>query len=194
MKCNQCENNAIGAVGPSSVPLCLKCYALMQQTIERNVQMLREEMNHSMDNIESSFGIPMGVRYPTKRPVIVAGSTVNHNHIAVNNSQIGILNTGNINNLNQTIDSLYSASQKDLAENIKKFSEAIIVDAKLDNTQKIEVLESLDTITKELFQKPESRKKSVVKALMTQISGITGFAADALAVWQVLHPMLQKFF
>lgn len=179
-------------VGPQKVPLCLSCNALMQQTIEKNVQMLREEMNHSMDSIDSMFGIPTGARYPTKRPVLVSSNTVNH--IAINNSQVGVLNTGNIQNLNQTIDSLYSASQKDLAENIKKFSEVIIAEAKLNDAQKSEVLESLDIITKELFQKPESRKKSVVKVLMGQIAGITGFAADALAVWQVLHPMLQKFF
>jgi len=181
-------------VGPQKVPLCLNCNALLQQTISKQNEALREEINFIQDSVDSMFGIRTGARYPTKRPVLVSGNTVNHNHIAINNSQIGVLNTGNINNLNQTIDSLYSASQKDLADNIKKFSEAIIAETKLEDTQKNEVLESLDIITKELFQKPENRKKSVVKVLMGQIAGIAGFTADALAIWQVLHPMLQRLF
>lgn len=194
MKCNQCNNNAMYEVGDQKVPLCLNCYSIMQQMNERNVQMLREEQNHLMDSISSSFGINVGARYPTKRPVLVSGGTVNNNHIAINNSPIGILNIGNIQNLNQTIDNLYSESQADLAENIKKFSEAILNEQKLTKEQQSEVLESLDVITKELLQKPENRKKAVVKALMSGISGITELAANSLTIWQVLYPLLQKFF
>ena len=73
MKCNQCNNIAMFEVGPQKIPLCLNCNALMQQTIERNVQMLREEMNYAMDGIDSMFGISVGARYPTKRPVLVSG-------------------------------------------------------------------------------------------------------------------------
>jgi len=194
MKCNQCNNNAMFEFGPQKIPLCLQCNALMQQTIERNVQMLREEQNHLMDSISSSFGINVGARYPTKQPVFVSGSTVNNNHIAINNSQIGVLNTGNIQNLNQTIDSLYSSSQTELAENVKKFSEAILNEQSITKEQQSEVLESLDLITKELFQKPESRRKAVVKTLMSGISEITELAANSLTIWQVLYPLLQKFF
>lgn len=181
-------------IGDQKIPLCINCNALMQQTIQGNIDMLREEMNYSMDNIDAMFGISTGGRYPTRRPVIVSGGTVNNNHIAISNSQVGLLNTGNIQNLNQTIDSLYNASQEEIAENIKKFSEAIILESDLDNAQKSEVLESLDVITKELFQKPESRRKSVVKVLMDQIAEVTEFSANAVVVWEVLHPLLLKFF
>lgn len=194
MKCNQCNNNAMYEIGAQKVPLCLNCYAMMQQMNERTVQMLREEMNHTMDSVDSMFGISGGARYPTKRPVLVSGGTINNNHIAISNSQIGVLNTGNIQNLNQTIDSLYSASQVELAENVKKFSEAILGEQNLSKEQQSEVLESLDVITKELFQKPESRRKTVIKTLMSGISGITEVAANSLTIWQILQPLLQKFF
>jgi len=180
--------------GDQKIPLCLSCNALMQQTIERNVQMLREEVNHTMDHVNSMFGLSGGARYPTKRPVLVSGGMVNNNHITINNSQIGILNTGNIQNLNQTIDSLYSASQDELAKAVKDFSEAILKEVALTNDQQTEILESLDVITKELFQKPESRKKSVVKSLMIRIAGLVDVSANSLTIWQILHPLLQKFF
>ena len=194
MKCNQCNNNAMFEAGPQKIPLCLQCNALMQQTIERNVQMLREEMNYTMDGINSAFGISMGARYPVKRPILVSGGTVNNNHISINNSSIGAFNTGNIQNLNQTIDSLYSVSQTELAENIKKFSESIINDDNLAKEQQNEVLESLDVITKELFQKPENRKKTVAKTLLIGISKTIELAANSVTVWQILLPLLQKFF
>lgn len=182
------------AIGDQKVPLCLNCYAVFQQMNERNMQMLREEINYSMDSINSMFGISVGPRYPTKRPVLVSGGTVNNNHIAISNSQIGVLNTGSIQNLNQTIDTLYSASHKELADNIKNFSEAVLNAMELQKEQKDEVLESLDVITKELFQKPESRKNTVAKSLMAGISETVELAANSLTVWQVLQPLLLKFF
>ena len=192
MKCNQCSNNAIGEV--RGIPLCLNCYVLLQKTLNRNKEILREEINFLQDSIDSVCGFSTGARYPTKRPVMVSGGTVNNNHISINNSQIGVLNIGNINNLNQTIDSLYSASQKELADNIKNFSEALIKEGVLSGMQKNEVLESLDVITKELFQKPENRKKTLVNKLFNQISLIIGSAADSLVIWQALFPLLKRFF
>lgn len=181
-------------IGDQKVLLCLNCYATVREMNEKNIQMLREEMNYSMDSIDSMFGISMGPRYPVKRPVLVSGGTINNNHIAISNSQIGILNSGNIQNLNQTIDSLYSSSQKELADNIKSFSEKILTEPCLIKDQQDEILESLDIITKELFQKPENRKKNVVKNLMQGISKMVEVAANSLTVWQVLSPLLQKFF
>ncbi|MGB7957505.1 MAG: hypothetical protein WCF77_01500 [Minisyncoccia bacterium] len=166
----------------------------MQQTIDRQNQTLREEINYIHDSVDAMFGIRTGARYPTKRPVLVSGGTVNNNHVSINNSQIGLLNAGNIDNLNQTIDSLYSASQKDLATTIQAFSQAVLNEESLTDDQKNETLESLDVITKELFQKPETRKKSVAKILFEKISGVAGLAANTLTIWQILMPILQKFF
>ncbi|MEK7172619.1 MAG: hypothetical protein AAB740_01415 [Patescibacteria group bacterium] len=104
------------------------------------------------------------------------------------------MNTGNIENLNQTIDSLYAASQSKLAENIKKFSEAILNESNLTKDQQNEVLESLDIITKELFQKPENRRKTVVNTLMGGISKAIELTANSLTVWQILYPLLRNFF
>ena len=194
MKCSQCSNNAIFAVGSERVPLCLQCNALFQQTLQRNNEMLREEMNYIQDSVDAMFGFSTGARYPVKRPVIVSGGTVNNNHISINNSQIGILNTGNVAHLNQTIDNLYNASQKELADNLKQFSQTVLNDKTFEAQQKDEILESLDVITNELFQKPENRKKTLVKGMFDRIATLAAISADALTVWQSLHPLLQNFF
>lgn len=176
------------------MPLCLNCFALMQQTTDRIDEALKEEINYLHDSIDYTiFGFRAGPRYPTKRPVLLSGGTVNHNHIAINNSQVGVLNTGNIKNLNQTIDSLYAASQKELAENIRKFSNAILADENLTDDQKTQVLESLDFITKELFQKSENRKRTIVSTLFGVISKAVELTANTLVVWQALYPMLESF-
>lgn len=112
-------------VGEQKIPLCLHCNSLMQQTIERNVQMLREEMNHSMDSIDAMFGVRVGARYPVKRPLVVAGGATTNTHISISGGQIGVLNTGDIQSLNQNISNLYAASATDLANNVKNFSKAI---------------------------------------------------------------------
>lgn len=180
-------------VGDQKIPLCLSCNALMQQTIERNVQMLREEMNHSMDSIDSMFGVRVGARYPVKRSVIVAGGTTTNNHISISGGQIGVINTGDIQSLNQNISNLYAASATDLANNVKNFSQAVIKDEKLNNGQKAEIIEGLDFVTKEVFKKPEHRKTNIVKLLIEKISSTTQFAANALTIWQILLPLLEKY-
>ncbi len=194
MKCYQCNNNAMFEVGPQKIPLCLSCNTLFQQALNRQNEMLREEINYIQDSVDAMFGIRTGARYPIKQSVVVSGGTVNNNHIAISNSQIGILNTGTIHSLNQVIDSLYSTSQKELADVLKKFTETILAENSLAKDEKSEVLESLDIITKELYQKPENRKKSVVKTLMIGISSMVEVTANSLTVWNILSPLLQKFF
>lgn len=193
MKCNQCNNNAIGAVGPEKIPLCLNCWSILQNTLERQNNVLREEMNFLSDSIDSMFGIRTGARYPIKRPVLVAGGNTTHNHISISGGQIGVLNTGNIQSLNQTISNLYTASATDLANNIRDFSRAIIKDEKLNDGQKSEVIEGLDFVAKELFKKPENRKLSILKILIGKISDVTQFTANALTIWQILQPLLEKY-
>jgi hypothetical protein len=194
MKCYQCDNNAMYEVGPEKVPLCLQCYALLQQTYLKQNEALREEINFLHDSADSIFGIRTGARYPTKRPVLVSGGTINNNHIAINNSQIGMLNTGNINSLNQTIDTLYTTSQKNLADNIKRFSEAVLIDKDLTDIQRTEIFESLDIVTRELLQEPENRKKSVAGFLLEKISSTIQVAASSLTIWEILQPLIQSSF
>ena len=104
------------------------------------------------------------------------------------------MNTGNIQNLNQTIDNLYSASQRDIADKVKTFSVTVLGDENLNDGQKTQILESLDSVTKELFQKPETRKKSVANILLAGISSTVEFAANSLVIWQALCPLLKAFF
>ena len=165
----------------------------MSSTIERQNNMLREEMNYLSDSIDSMLGFSIGARYPVKRPVIVSGGSTTNNHISISGSQIGVLNTGNIDSLNQSISHLYTASLKDLADNIRNFSQAVIGDTKLTNEQKSEVIEELDFVTKELFKKPENRKANIIRMLVNKISSVTQFAASALTIWQILQPLLEKY-
>lgn len=193
MKCYQCNNNAMYQAGPEKIPLCLQCYALMQQTLQRQNGMLQEDINYLSDSVDAMFGIRTGARYPIKQPVLVVGGTT-HNHISIENSQIASLNTGNIQTLNQTIDALYSVNQNILADNIQKFGQKIIGDKDLTGEQKNDVVESLDFLSKELFRKPEQRKKSIAKILIQKIASITQFSANALTVWHILQPLLQQHF
>lgn len=196
MRCSQCPNNAFYQVGPEqNVPLCLNCYVIFQQTLAISNQELKEQINYYSDQMDAMFGISRNTpRYPTRAPVVVSGGTIYNNHIAINNSQVGLINTGNIENLNQTIDSLYTASQKELADSVKNFSDVVLNEVTLTKDQKDEIFEGLDFITREVLELPERRKKTVVKTLMSSISSIAGFSANSLAIWQVLHPLLQKFF
>jgi len=190
MKCNQCDNNAIYQVEPN-IPLCLNCYEKWQQINYRNLEVLREEINKIDDEMYSMFGVSSG-RYPTKQPVFISRHTTN-NHISIKENQIGILNTGNIKNINQNIDRLVKNSASDLANKLKEFSESMINDNNIPAEQKNEILENLEFISSELLIAKEERKIGIVNTLLSKTNTLVNTSASLFTLWQALEMLVNKF-
>jgi hypothetical protein len=177
-------------VGPN-IPLCLSCYTQWQQINFRNIEITREEMNHIDDEIYNMFGVSNG-KYPTKQPVFVS-KPITNNHIIIKENQIGILNTGHINNINQNIDNLIGNSASDLANKIKDFIQTVVDETSFSNEQKNEILENLEFISSELLQTKEKRKTSIIYTLLSKTNSIVNTSASIYTLWQALEILVNKF-
>ena len=99
-RCYNCGKPAMYLVGPEGkeVPLCLDCNLKHTQMLAIQNEQLEREMDFLTDHMEFTAGLPSGVlpRYPKRQTKIIQGGTVTLNNIHVSDSNIGVLNTGNL--------------------------------------------------------------------------------------------------
>lgn len=190
MKCSQCDREAIGAMnnGQGAV-VCIEHYALFQNTIHRNIDVLRDMRQDHEDNINSMFGIPPRPRKPA--PVIHQGNNV-FNQLKIDNSNIRVVNMGTIDSLNATISYIQETGSVELAKQIKTFAEAISASAEISKEQQKEIMEQLSFLGTQIRTAPENRNQSVAKTVLKSIEPVISTAASLATLWQVLGPMLSK--
>lgn len=161
----------VGSEG-QQVPLCLDCYIKWQSTMQQELENHERQINFLTSHMESMVGFPgLLPKYPERRPIINTGG-VTLNNINVTNSEVGVLNTGTIGNVDNTLTVLNKSGAQELASAVSELTEAVIKSGDLSNNQKNEVLEMVGTISEEAVAPKESRKLGVVKALIGQLTNL----------------------
>lgn len=185
MKCHNCAKSAIYAVGPEGQEalLCLDCYIRWQNAQLNEKEMIERELNYISAEMESITGIPNILpRYSERRTIIHTGGVI-LNNIHVSNSEIGVLNTGTIGNVDATVTVLKSEGNSELASAVAALSEAVIKSSQIANDSKNQILELLGALSEEAVVPKEKRKPSVAKALLTELSGILGGVSVLAELW-----------
>jgi hypothetical protein len=198
MKCYNCNKNALYAMGEkgNQVLLCLDCYIKLENIQLQKQAAIQKELNYLTDEMESISGV-YGVlpRYaePSPRYIIQSGG-ITLNNINVNNSEIGVLNTGNIENVDSTVTVLKSEGNADLAAAVTALSEAVIKTTEITAEQKNQIIELLSTLAEEAVSPKEKQKKSVVKALINQIGELLSGASTIMSLWDIAKALFLKIF
>ncbi len=145
--------------------------------------MIERELNYISAEMESITGIPNILpRYSERRTIIHTGGVI-LNNIHVSNSEIGVLNTGTIGNVDATVTVLKSEGNSELASAVAALSEAVIKSSQIANDSKNQILELLGALSEEAVVPKEKRKPSVAKALLTELSGILGGVSVLAELW-----------
>ena len=114
MKCYQCSNPAMFLVGDKKVPLCLECNLKLVQMTQIQNDMLERTINYMSDHVDYTVGLPSsGPRYPERKTVNVGGVTL-HN-ISVNNSTVGVINSGSIGTIDTALLNILFAENVELS-------------------------------------------------------------------------------
>ena len=122
MKCYQCGKPAMFKVGKEEVPLCLDCNLKLTQMSQMQLEANERMINFLSDQMDYSIGLPVsGPRFPPRKSIHVGG--INLNNIKVDNSTIGVLNTGNIESVDVSVTSLQQSGNSQLANAIKLIKE-----------------------------------------------------------------------
>jgi hypothetical protein len=116
------------------------------------------------------------------------------NNIHVSNSEIGVLNTGTIENVDNTVTVLKVEDNNEFANSITMLSEAIIKAGELSNNQKNQVLELVESLSQEAVVPKDKRKLAVVRALLAELSGILGNVTTLAQIWEKTYTIILQVF
>ena len=118
--------------------------------------------------------------------------------IKISNSTIGILNTGQMNNIKSiavNIGKLNDSGLTDVAAAINALTDAVAGSTELTNEVKSSTLEQLESLSEQaLLPEKERMKPGILRAIGTAV-GSTLTAAGGLAeIWSTWGPAIMKFF
>lgn len=111
----------------------------------------------------------------------------------ISNSTIANLNLGSVvGDLNSSIQQLSSDGRNDLAEALKRMTEAVASSPELDDAIRKEVLEHVAVVSSEAALPPEKRKMGPLKTSIEAIKAGIGLAAQLLTLWQGVEHALKS--
>lgn len=193
MKCYQCGKPAMFKVGTKEIPLCLDCNLKLTQLSTMQLESNERMINFLSDEMDYIVGLPTsGPRFPPRKSIYVEG--VNLNNIKINNSTIGVLNTGNIESVDVSVTSLQQSGDNQLAEAIKELTNAVVASTELQNDAKNQLIEIISVISAEATAPPERQRKGVVKVLTEQLKNILQISAQLTQIWSVCGPIIVEAF
>jgi hypothetical protein len=182
MKCHQCPTPAFVQIEHfgRDVPLCLDCYAKLKSI--KNIEFLQNAamMNHAMDEMDAMmpFG-PSGGRVPIN-DIAKAMQKPSHvyNNIRVSNSQIGVLNTGDLAKIDAVITMSGGTDVEAIGDCLKALTQAVIDSTEMASAQKKETIDLINALATQVVGPKSERKPSVIMAIYKSIEERTkGFAA-----------------
>ena len=143
--------------------------------------------------IEAVGGLPrLFPRYKVSSPVYYKGDLI-LNNINIQNSNVGVINTGNVESIDVSLTFLKEQGNEEIAELIKILTKEIIKNKDIVENQKNEILEQLAFITEQLSIPKEQRKTSILKTIFATIfTSISGFS-NLLEILEKVKKLIFRF-
>jgi len=171
MKCYQCGKPAMFLASDKQIPLCLECNLKLVQMATLRNEIFERQINFYSDLMDYTIGLPpSGPRFPPKKTVNLSGVTL-HN-IKVDNSTVGVINTGNIETVDVAVSALHNEGKREFAEALNELTTEVIKSRELQNDVKNQVIELLSLIAAEATVPKERQRKGAMHALISQLKGI----------------------
>jgi hypothetical protein len=202
--CSQCPGTffAIATWQGFSHPVCLQCWSLFQDKLSNMQEQNARAMNHLSAEMEWCSGLPIGTmpRYappPPKYLTKIGGLVLNN--ITIKESAIGVINTGTIKGNLQSIDASLTLLNKqpqyrEFLKVIRDLSEAIVNANEASEAQKEAIVEWLSTLIEQARSAKESRKPSLIKAAIKELSELAGAVVSVQTLWNAAVPVINQFF
>ncbi len=118
--------------------------------------------------------------------------------IHLSNSTIGILNTGEIEDVQSisvNVSTLAESGHAEIAKAIKELTEAVAANQNLPADDRAYLLENLEELSRQAALPPEQRAKSgVIKSLVSGLAGSLSAAGGLAEVWSTWGAPIRAFF
>lgn len=170
MRCHQCPRPAfyvVGQEGEQGVPLCLDCWSKLETVNYRKFLMNAAMMNQAADDMDMVTGIPLGGgRIPVAAMARAMQRSNVYNNINVNNSQVGVINTGDLAKIDAAITLSQGSDVEAIATILKSLTETIVRANEIEANSKKELIELITALSEEIVR---SKKQSVIMSLLVAI-------------------------
>lgn len=203
-KCSQCSGAFFGFISWQgySHPACLNCWSLFQDKLSNMLEQNARAMNHLSAEMEWCSGLPLGTmpRYappPPKYLTKIGGLVLNN--ISIDRSAVGVINTGTIAGNLQSIDATLTLlnkhpQHKEFQKIVRDLSEAIINAREATKEQQEAVVEWLSILTEQARASKETRKPSLIKTAMKELTELAAAVASIQTLWNTAIPVINQFF
>jgi hypothetical protein len=182
-----------GAGPKGEIPLCLDCWNKLQSTNYMQFLLAAAGANQAADDMDAMMPIGLtGGRIPVVAlaNAVAKGSSVS-NHINISNSNVGVVNTGDLARINAAITISQKSDVAGVGLQIKALTEEIIKSKEASKVEKQELVELVEALAMEVVG---TRKKPVILSLLTSIEErAKGFSAIYAAA-QTLSSLAQAIF
>jgi len=193
MKCHQCGKPAMFKVGKEEIPICLDCNLKLNQMYQMQSEANERMINYLSDQMDYTVGLPLsGPRFPPRKTIHVGD--VSLNNIRVDNSTIGVLNTGNIESVDVSVTSIEQSGDSQLANAIKELANAVVSSNELQDETKNQLIEILSVVSSEATAPVERQRKGVVKVLIEQFKNALCISAQLTQLWATWGPIIVASF
>lgn len=189
MKCNQCEKPALYQY--ENIHFCLDCYHKIIQI--NNIQFLQAAAmaNQALDDMDMVTGMrTTGGRVPVAALAMAArGSDRNvYNNIKINQSTVGILNTGDLAKIDAVITLSKETDIEQIGMQLKELTQAIVDSKENSDNEKQELIDLVRSIAEQI---QSSRKKSVIISLLKGFEARIQTVSAAIPIYEKMKPMIQ---
>lgn len=185
--CAQCGRPAL--MQTNNVPLCIDCLAKLEYIHQLRLSRLVDLINYNSALMDESLGFGISPKMANSRPQPPSG-TLFLSNISIDRSNIGTLNSGTIQNLDNALTIIKDQNQGELADSLKKFTEAVIRSNELAKEAQEEIVEGLSFIADQITKPKKDRKSTIIKILFERIPTLLQAVSGLTTLWKQVGPFI----
>jgi hypothetical protein len=148
--------------------------------------------------VSANFCLDLHSKFPIQATLNCLGAHTKVTNIHLINSQVGVLNSGqlqNVESIDVNLNQLQESGHADVAEAIRQLTQAVTESQEIQDEDKSTVLEQLEELSQQAVLAPDQRAKGgVLKAVATTVATILGAAGSLAEVWSTWGPVIRRFF
>ena len=195
--CYQCPKPALFRLKEGNIPLCLDCYAKLTAIQSKEQEYAERVFNMVADLANAGPGGELAPvpKFPGRIPKVTFHSgEMTTNHIRIEKSNVGVLNTGTIHSLDNAIGCLKNEGGSKTAEAFKCIAEKTTEAHGLDTDSRNKILEFLSVLSSEAVAPKDHRKKGPMLTLLRELGNLCKKAKDLHDLYQQYAPLLFDLF
>ncbi|MGL3210928.1 hypothetical protein [Bradyrhizobium sp. BR 1433] len=188
MKCNQCDRPAIYRVGDADVPLCLDCWNKFQSANYMQFLINAASANQALDDMDFISGFhTSGGRIPVAElaRAIVKGPV--HNSFNINNSSVGVINTGDLARIQAVVDFTKTTDIETLGEGIRNLTQAVVDAKDIAAQDKRAIIELIEAFGEQAVRTKKPSAMALLKAIEARAKGIASIYGAAETLIKIAH-------